>query len=129
MNTTPTHTNDCECCNYLGSQIYPQTKKNDECTMDFYMCEQNGLPTVIGRFGNGADYVSSLGLPKMIVREMIRDGKAKNYKQGLEKLITMNTETFDVIVLSQAALLAQEAGLLDEVLQSVSSAKPKNKMK
>lgn len=128
MTETPFHQHDCDCCKYLGSKEYSPQMNQGQSKIDMYMCDQNGLATVIGRFGTGPDYFSSLGLPKMLARELIKDKEANDYPSALKVIIDKSAEEFDVQVLSQAALLAVEKGYLNEQLISTNpSKKPKKK--
>lgn len=50
------HQHDCDHCEYLGNW-----QRNAE-HYDLYFCRQNGIPTVIARFGEEGDYFSGLSL-------------------------------------------------------------------
>ena len=55
-NDNPQFIHDCESCTFLGTDIDSDTNK----TVDMYFCSQNGIPTIIMRYGdNGEDYISA----------------------------------------------------------------------
>lgn len=56
----PRYPNHCQDCTYLG--------RLDK--YDLYHCPQHGLPTVIARFGAGADYKSGMALAKAVDPEL-----------------------------------------------------------
>lgn len=58
MIASPSHTHDCNKCVFLGD--YPDV---DGRPLDLYVCQQNGMPTVIARYGSrGYQYTSGLSL-------------------------------------------------------------------
>lgn len=60
---TPRYLHDCETCTFLGGFLF------EDHHYDLYYCPQGGVPTVIGRFGNGELYYMSgahLGDPVLV---------------------------------------------------------------
>ena len=52
----PLYSHDCKECTYLGWDI----NESDNSKVDMYFCPQNGLPTIIMRYGDdGAEYISA----------------------------------------------------------------------
>jgi len=52
----PQFKHDCDQCTYLGRDI----NTDDHSDVDMYFCPQNGMPTIIMRYGdNGSDYASA----------------------------------------------------------------------
>ena len=47
---TPQHKHDCSQCTFLG-------RYNE---YDLYFCHQNGMPTIIARYGEAGNYMSGL---------------------------------------------------------------------
>jgi hypothetical protein len=56
-----THKHDCDECKPIGSLHLP-----GHGAVDFYRCSQHGIPTTIGRHGDGADYLT---VPDVLIRE------------------------------------------------------------
>lgn len=110
------HEHDCPCCHYLGSKEYPQLKIREMDKIDFYVCEQNGKPTIIGRFGGGSDYFSSLSSIKLKADKIIERKEAKNFFEAF-RFIAENPETSMASILGEAAKRAMEQGFLNENLQ------------
>ena len=55
-NANPQFTHNCDSCTFLGADIDTDTKTE----VDMYFCSQNGIPTIIMRYGdNGEDYISA----------------------------------------------------------------------
>ena len=68
----PLYQHDCDRCIFLG--LF-------EATIDLYYCEQNRMPTLIGRHSSGPqDYISGLGFVK--VAPELAEAKRRAVKAG-----------------------------------------------
>ncbi len=67
---------DCKGCIFLGNL------REDEELYDLYYCSQNGLPTVIARYGNSPEaYMSGMGATTM---NPLKVAKARAVARGFE---------------------------------------------
>lgn len=116
MFNTPFHKHDCECCHYLGSKEYPELSIRETDKIDFYVCEQKGRPTIIGRFGEDDDYFSSLNMIKTRADKLIANNEVDNFFDAFD-IIANRPEPSVASILSEAAKRAMQQGFLNENLQ------------
>lgn len=113
------HNHDCDCCKHLGSE------QKDDNAYDYYVCEQQGMPTVIARFGSDGDYFSGLLFVKSVANTYRKDHATTSLGQAVQELVQVDEKDNPLFIATSKAL---KQGFLNDNLDYVSLPK-KMKMK